>query len=219
MSVKWSIFNRNSYKDLIAGLLLLVIAIPEGYAQNRQEKQLERYKAGWERLIPCYEKIQYAGSMGVISLGIGWDYGRKKQWETDLFLGYLPRFDGKSGHATITLKENYIPWKIGIGESHWRVEPLTVSLYMNKIFGDEFWSREPDKYPDGYYGLATNLRFNLAFGQRIDFKIKPVGLSNRISLFYEFATNDLYIISCFCNKYLKITDIFNLSLGLKFQFL
>lgn len=186
---------------------------------NKHERKLQLYKKGWERLIPRYQKIQYAGSMGLVSIGVGWDYGKCKQWETDLFLGYLPRFDGHSGHATITLKENYIPWKINIKSERWKFEPFSASLYINKIFGDEFWSREPDKYPDGYYGLATNLRFNVAFGQRLHFKVKPIGLSEYLTLYYEFGTNDLYLISYFSNKYLRFTDIFNLSLGIKFQFL
>lgn len=186
---------------------------------NKHERKLQLYKKGWERLIPRYQKIQYAGSMGLVSIGVGWDYGKCKQWETDLLLGYLPRFDGHSGHATITLKENYIPWKINIKSERWKFEPFSASLYINKIFGDEFWSREPDKYPDGYYGLATNLRFNVAFGQRLHFKVKPIGLSEYLTLYYEFGTNDLYLISYFSNKYLRFTDIFNLSLGIKFQFL
>ena len=227
MIMKWCIFKRLKNWG-IGGMLLLIIGshpvlgIEKGEPtelQKKHEKKLQWYKQGWERLIPRYEKIQYAGSMGLISLGVGWDYGKKKQWETDLFLGYLPRFDGDHGHVTITLKENYIPWRVNIRKSKWMVEPFTVSFYMNKIFGREFWTREPDKYPDGYYGLATNLRFNLAFGQRINFHIRPIGLSERLSFFYEFGTNDLYIISYFCNKYLKIHDIFNLSLGIKFQFL
>jgi len=201
-------------------MLLLWMGTWAGYSQNRHERQLEKYKKGWELLIPRYQKVQYAGDMGLISLGVGWDYGKKKQWETDLFLGYLPRFDGDKGHVTITLKENYIPWEIKVRKTErWAFDPFTVSLYINKIFGDEFWTREPDKYPDGYYGLATNLRFNLAFGQRLHFKVKPIGLSERLTVFYEFGTNDLYIISYFCNKYLKFSDIFNLSLGIKFQFL
>lgn len=191
----------------------------EESASMRYEKKVERYKRGWARLIPQYEKLQYAGSMGLISAGFGWDYGRKEQWETDVFLGYLPRFSGNKGHVTLTLKENYIPWKLDIKKGEWMVEPFTASIYINKIFGDEFWGREPDKYPDGYYNLATNLRFNLAFGQRISWKWKPVGLSNRITFFYEFGTNDLYLISYVTNKYLHFSDIFNLSLGIKLQFL
>lgn len=224
--MKWCIIERTG--RLVAGIMILfLLFVQVGKAQKnasrknvlRHERKLENYKKGWALLIPRYEKIQYAGSMGLLSIGMGWDYGRKKQWESDLFLGYLPRFDGEHGHMTITLKENYIPWKLNLGKSRWMAEPFTVSLYMNKIFGDEFWTREPDKYPDGYYGLATNLRFNLAFGQRINFNIKPISLSSRMTLYYELGTNDLYIISYVCNRYLKFSDIFNLSLGVKFQFI
>ena len=46
---------------------------------------------GWRRMIPTHVKVQYAGGMGFLSFGAGWDYGRKCQWETDLYLGFLPR--------------------------------------------------------------------------------------------------------------------------------
>lgn len=225
--MKWYIFSRRCVVRVMLLVAVGGVATSAGYArdvnekywQERHERKIQRYKQGWARLIPQYEKIQFAGSMGVVSLGIGWDYGKKSQWETDLFLGYLPLFDGDKGHVTITLKENYIPWSLSIKEDRWKFDPFTVSLYMNKIFGNEFWTREPAKYPDGYYGVATNFRFNLAFGQRVHFKVKPVGLSERLTLFYEFGTNDLYLISYMTNKYLRFSDIFNLSLGIKFQFL
>lgn len=99
-------------------------------------------------------------------------------------------------------------------------DPNTASLYINKIFGDEFWMKDPGRYPSkSYYGVATNLRFNLAFGQGVSMRIKPVGLSSRMKFFYEFGANDLYIISYFTNKYLRVPDIFNLSVGIKLQFL
>lgn len=200
-------------------LLLCCFLAPALRAMTPREEKVQRYKSGWAKLIPTNGKIQFAGAMGVVSLGTGWEYGKKKQWETDIFLGYLPKFRGDKGHATITFKENYIPWRMDIRNSRWDVEPFTVSLYLNKIFGDEFWGREPDKYPKRYYNVATSLRFNLAFGQRIGFKLNSRLLSNKLTAFYEFSTNDLYVISYFTNKSLKIPDIFSLSLGLKFQFL
>lgn len=206
------------FKNIVFLLPLLFLGVV-AMGQTKHDERIEKYRSGWNKLIPRYSKVQFAGSMGLISLGGGWDYGKKRQWETDLLLGYLPKFDGKEGHLTITLKENYSPWNIQIKESRWKVEPFTVSLYINKIFGDEFWSREPERYPDRYYGVATNLRFNLAFGQRISFKVKPVILSKQIAFFYEVGTNDLYLISAFTNRYLRFQDIFNLSLGFKFQFL
>ncbi len=225
--MKWCIFELCCMCRFLLLVVLTGSISTESYAGNnkkryweeKHERKIQHYQQGWSRLIPQYEKIHYAGSMGLISLGIGWDYGKKSQWETDFFLGYLPRFEGQKGHVTVTLKENYIPWSIGIKEERWKFDPFTVSLYMNKIFGDEFWTREPDKYPEGYYGVATNFRFNLAFGQRVHFKMRPVGLSEWLTLYYEFGTNDLYLISYITNRYLHFSDIFNFSLGIKFQFL
>ncbi len=223
--MKWSIFKW-LFCYGVAGISLISSSL-KVCAEKRHlvlpnvkhENKLERYKRSWARLIPQYEKMQFAGSMGLISLGVGWDYGRREQWETDIFLGFLPRFDGDKAHLTMTLKENYIPWGLNIRQSRWMVEPFSVSMYINKILGDEFWGRLPDKYPEKYYSFATNLRINLAFGQRISLKWNSSSLSNQVTFFYEFGTNDLYLISYLTNKYWKFSDIFNLSLGLKVKFI
>ena len=211
--MKWFIF-----KCIGCGCLVFMTVFAD--AQTRHERLQEKYQSNWAKLVPRYNKVQFAGEMGLFSLGCGWDYGKKRQWETDILFGYLPKFEGKEWHITFTLKENYIPWRVNLNErKKWVLEPFTASLYINKIFGNEFWTKEPDKYPEKYYNVATNLRFNIAFGQRIRFNWDPRGLSDHITFFYEVGTNDLYIISYFTKKYLSITDIFSLSLGLKFQFL
>lgn len=38
---------------------------------ERHQRKLEQYKSGWNRLIPKYQNVQYAGSMGLLSLGVG----------------------------------------------------------------------------------------------------------------------------------------------------
>lgn len=244
--MKWFVFNAAARKNRPAHIrryavkgmvecLLGCIALPAAAAQgpdslaqkktlSRYERRVLRYKNGWANLIPDYSKLQFAGGMGVMSFGIGWAYGKNDQWETDLFLGVLPKFSGDEVHITLTLKENFLPWKIRLnGEDNyyrWMLEPFSVSLYINKIFGDgEFWTRQPNKYPDKYYILATNLRFNLAFGQRINVSVRNPRFANTVSFFYEVTTNDLYVICAVQNRTLKLHDIFSLSLGLRFQIL
>lgn len=70
----------------------------------------------WERLLPTHVKAQYAGGMGFLSAGYGWDYGRKCRWETDMMIGVLPKAYSDRTHMTFTLKQNYIPWSIRCGE-------------------------------------------------------------------------------------------------------
>lgn len=52
---------------------------------SRYDRRVHRYRKRWEALIPTHTKIQFAGNMGLLSLGTGWDYGKRNQWETDVF--------------------------------------------------------------------------------------------------------------------------------------
>lgn len=65
----------------------------------------------------------------------------------------------------MTLKQNYMPWSWSVNDKL-SIEPLACGLYMNTIFGDEFWAEEPERYPNGYYGFSTKVRFHAYLGQR-----------------------------------------------------
>jgi len=204
------------------GFLLILVLISFSafsYAQNGYERRVEKYQNQWARLIPTHTKIQYAGGMGVISLGAGWDYGKNDQWETDVFLGFLPKYSTKENKITFTLKQNFIPWNKKIGTKGFSIDPLACGLYVNTIFNGDFWVSEPDKYPNGYYSFSTKMRFNIYIGQRITFRIPDERrfFAKSITAFYELSTNDLYMVSAFTNSYLKPNDYLRLSFGLKFQ--
>ena len=185
--------------------------------QIRKEKKEERIRNQWARLIPKQNKLQFAGSMGMFSGSVGWYYGKKNQWETDLFLGFIPKMNRQDGHVTVTLKETYTPWRIKLNDD-FSYEPLTTGIYVNKIFGEYFWNKLPERYPEGYYFWATNTRFNVFLGQAITFKLnKSPLLGKELSFYYEFSTNDLYLISAIGNQTIKAWDIIGLSLGIRYR--
>ncbi len=181
--------------------------------------RVHRYRERWANFIPTHIKLQYAGNMGFLSVGFGWDYGKQNQWETDVLLGYLPKYDSDRAKLTFSLKQNYIPWCKKIGNSLFDIEPLTCGLYMNTVFGDEFWTNEPDRYPKGYYGFSSRIRFHIFAGQRLTLNIPQHRryFAKQITLFYEFSTSDLYLVSAIPNKYLTPKDYLCFSLGLKLQ--
>ena len=86
-------------KSLLA-LLLLALPIKAQELTPYQER-LEKYKERWERLIPRYTKLQFAGSMGLVSLGLGWDY-YQRHWETDVLLGFIPAYADDNAKFTFT---------------------------------------------------------------------------------------------------------------------
>ena len=187
------------------------------------EKRMKRMQNIWAALIPSHFVIQNAGNMGVVSMGSGWNYGKRRQWETDLLFGYIPKHESTRGKLTMTVKENYIPWGINLSPKvpggRWKFEPLTASVYLNTVYGHEFWKSQPGRYPDKYYELmSTKFRLNFALGQRIMFKIpeNKRRSHSRMSLFYEVSTCDLYIRSLFQDSSIPLKDILGLSIGLKF---
>lgn len=201
-------------------LLFLFLYVGGVHAQTRHDKNVEHYKSSWNKLIPRYTKLQFAGSMGFLSGGIGWDYGRSKHWETDVLLGFVPAFKHDDTKITFTVKQNYMPWKIHFSPK-FMFEPLACGIYINTIFSDNFWARTPIKYPNNkYYSFSTRIRTNVFIGERISMKFDPEKRkSDSVSFFYELSTNDLYFISAVSNRYIKLKDILSLSFGLKVQFL
>ena len=187
--------------------------------QRVKDKRLHIKYTGTNRFLPTMGIVQFAGNMGLVSVGAGWDHGTRAQWETSLLAGLIPKEEGRKRYITITLKESYIPWSIQVND-RFSFEPLTCGLYLNSIISRDFWLLEPDHYPNSYYGFSTKIRANLFIGESLTFYTAPHSgnLVRYASLFYEFGTADMYIISKATNRYLKFWDIFGLSFGVKLKF-
>lgn len=215
--MRWLIF-KIKICSLFSCFFLIASVIS---AQDEYIKRIEEYKSKWDKLIPKYTKVQYAGGMGVMSFGTGWNYGNKDQWETDVFLGFLPKFQGDEFRITFTAKQNFIPWNVALKKSNFSFDPLTCGLYVNSILNGDYWGVEPDKYPNNYYSFSTKFRVNLCIGQRWTYHIaeEKRRLRQSITFYYELGTNELYLFSAFKNSYLKPKDYLKLSLGVKFQIL
>lgn len=140
--------------------------------------------------------------------------------ERDVLVGFLPKYSSKKAKITLTLKQNYMPWNIDLGKG-FSTAPLACGLYLNTVFGDEFWVNEPERYPKGYYGFSSKIRTHIYLGQRLTYEIDPHRrfLAKSVTLFYELSTCDLYIISAATNNYLRPRDYLSLSFGIKFQWL
>lgn len=187
--------------------------------RRRLDRRVHRGYEGWERMIPTHVKVQYAGGMGLMSAGVGWDYGRRCRWETDLMTGFLPKAYSDRTHATFTVRQSYIPWSINIS-GRIALEPLTCGIYVNMISGEDYWVREPDRYPgDIYYGFTSRLRAYVCVGQRVTCLLRGDSALRGITVYYELAANDLDIIAKCGNRSLALSDIFYFSFGVKLQIL
>lgn len=187
---------------------------------NGYEKRVCRVHRSWESLIPRQAVVQFAGNMGLASIGVGWNYGRHDRWETQILFGYIPKYSSSRAKMTMTLKENFIPWQLYFGHRGCSIEPLTCGVYVNTVFGHEFWRSQPGRYPKGYYRfLSTRIRANVCLGQRLTYDIpeRHRHFARSVTAFYEVSTCDLYVRAMFQDRSVRLGDVIGLSLGLKLQ--
>lgn len=215
-------------KSLVISLLLAILPISAvatekndsvSVTMSKYDRRIHRHREHWAALIPTQLIMQYAGNMGFMSVGVGWDYGKHDQWETHLLFGYLPKADSDRGKLTMTLKQTFLPWSLSFGKG-WMLEPLSCGIYFNTVFGSEFWGNQPSRYPDKYYEpLNTEVRINAFLGQRITLNIpeNKRKFVKSVSAFYEVSTCDLYLRLAVMERKVSLWDILGLSVGVKFQ--
>lgn len=182
------------------------------------ERHTERRIKAWNKMVPNMGSIHFYGGIGLVSLGTGWHYGRRAQWETEVLLGIVPKYSSDQTKLSLTFKQRYVPWLLRLS-SRWGIEPLTAGLFINTLFGENFWARQPSRYPKSYYGFAPKLRANLFLGQRLRYDIPRRNrlLWRSISAYYELSTCDLYLVSALPNRRVKLRDILALAFGLRLE--
>lgn len=125
-----------------------------------EEKQDKWYK-------PDYTKLQYAGNIGFMSIGMGYNWWREVA-QTDLMYGYVPESKGDATIHTFTLKNTFRLYKFNIVRS-FNLSP-TIGFSASFEPGQNSFISLPEKYPDGYYGSNCYYAcLNLGVKSKIDF--------------------------------------------------
>lgn len=214
-----TIMRQSFFKHTVSAFVILILLLSplSVGAQSGYEQRLERREKVWQKLIPNLYMLQYGGGIATVSAGLGWDYGRARQWETHILFGFVPKRYSHSHYWTFNIRQTYTPWSIPI-KNIVSYRPLTASLLVNSILHNDFWMSEPDRYPHGYYGFSSRMRFHIAVGQRWTFAIPRDKrlISSQLSVYYELSTCDLYVRQKFLNSAIPFKDILSLGFGIIF---
>ena len=169
-------------------------------------------------LRPTHMSCQSGGGMGVVSMGTGWKYGSHRRWETDLFIGLVPKYDSSSAKVSFAVKENFVPWDIHL-KHNFSLEPLTTSIYFTTLISDKVWDHLPERYSHGYYILPTKIRANISLGQRLKWRLPhKSSVVESVSAYYEIGTCDIYVLSAAGNSEIKFHELLQLCIGIRINF-
>ena len=168
---------------------------------------------GLEFLYPHHYKVQFAGGIGFLSAGFGYDFF-KDRVDISYFYGYVPEWYSKEDLHSVSLQLTGKPVKFSIN-SKLAYYPLNIGLFIHHTFGSEYYITLPDHYPEDYYwwspgrtgGLFLEGQFNLRYKESDQ-------VFSEIGFYYRIVTRGVYLTSKFSNSSIPMEDIFSLGLGI-----
>jgi hypothetical protein len=166
---------------------------------------------------PDYLTFQFAGSIGYLSGGIGYDIFKNKA-RTSFHFGHVPKSVG--GPLNIFAgKLMFVPRSYKLSERS-TLNPFDAGIMVSYHLGDDFRSTWPEhRYPEHYYWWQTSFRLHLNLESSLTVKLKEHTTFKSVTGYVEFNTNDLYMVSIFQNHHaLTLLDIVKLGAGARFHF-
>lgn len=168
-------------------------------------------------ITPDQVILQYAGSIGYMSAGIGYNLLKDKT-TLSFHYGYVPETKGGQLHIA-AVKFNYRPFSVHLGKQliFYPVNPVAFFSYT---FGQDFGYRfDNELYAKGYYFWSPALREHLGISSELKILGDRSSKIRSISLYGEANTNDLYAVNWYHDrKGIPFTDIFRLGFGIRVGF-
>ena len=162
------------------------------------------------KLIPDYCQLQFAGNIGFISGGIGYNF-LNNNLESGVLYGYVPKSIGDVEIHHLTLKNTFTikKWKLSQSINIYATTGFSISF---NLFGNTFL-KLPYQYPDGYYG-PNAVHGILFFGTKISGKNLQPNFLNKINLFYELVIMDNDLWYGIKSRYTSFTEQWSLAVGI-----
>ncbi len=199
--------KHTNYKIFITFVLALIIYV-NSYGQEKELKDSSKYKM----FLPDYVKLQYAGGIGFMSVGVGYTFF-KNRLDATIFYGYVPKTFSVTDLHSISLQFTGKLLKFDINKNI-QILPLNFGWYAHHTFGREFWVSLPDKYTKGYYWWSPGRNAGVFIGGEIKTKLLASKTPASGTAFYvRVGSRGLYIASKAGNSSIPLTDIIELGFG------
>ncbi|MFA8299258.1 MAG: hypothetical protein ACEPOV_03775 [Hyphomicrobiales bacterium] len=198
---------------LLLDMLLLLAFVQKTSAQSEDSKENKFLKA----FIPDYVRIQFAGQVGMISVGPGWNFLDKKI-KTEVFYGYLPVRYSTAEVNTLGIKTSYLPISLKREGFFNKISPYVLaSINMTISDGSKTFIKNPNNFPKGYYS-PTSIRISPGIGINMTHDLKEGYYIKDLDLYFETVTNNVYLDYLFTNRTVKVNDVFSLAIGVRVGF-
>lgn len=164
--------------------------------------------------VPDYAKVQFAGNIGLLSVGFGYQFLNNYLY-SELLYGYVPASVSKAEVIhTITIKNTF-----PILNKEFKTITLSPITGFTASFetGNNSFLKLPDKYPSGYYGTNA-FHFTLLIGAKAHKALIKNSTIKGVDLYFELGSVDTYLWYAILEKEVKINQIFSSAIGINLYF-
>jgi hypothetical protein len=188
---------------------ILVLFFSNSYSQ---ETFSVKEKSWYE---PDYVKAQFAGNIGLFSVGAGYQLFDEVLY-SELLYGFVPKSASKADNIhLITIKNTFPIYRKKISENL-TITPI-AGITTTLDIGTNSFTTLPSKYPDGYY-LPTAVHFTLFGGALIHKDFKKPKIFKGVDFYIEFGTVETYLWYALTLDEVDLLDVFSADIGVNFYF-
>ncbi|WP_405566440.1 hypothetical protein [Polaribacter sp. Asnod6-C07] len=190
-------------------LVLLVLLFSKSYGQ---EVNLDKEKAWY---VPDYAKVQFAGNIGFVSLGVGYQLFNEVLY-SELLYGYVPESASKADRIhLLTIKNTFPIYRKEIGKDL-IITPIAGFTTSYEI-GTNSFTTLPEIYPEGYY-VPNAFHFTVFGGALLHKDFKNKKIFSGVDFYVEASTVETYLWYTITSSEVKVNDVFSASIGFNFYF-
>ncbi len=171
-------------------------------------------KAELSPLIPDTAVAQFAGYIGFISAGAGYEFFNDKL-NMEILYGYVPAFAGGVEIHMLTGRAVVSPIRFPTGYGL-TIYPFTLGLFINYAEGEQYRVIWPSVYPEWYYRPTA-----LYTGESLGFRIKKdTGgeIVKAVEFYADIVTMSEYLYEYMENDRVKLQYIVSLAMGMRIHF-
>ena len=172
-----------------------------------EKKDLTKDNLKREWYIPRAVKIQFAGNIGIMSVGATY-YLVDDWYQLSIMYGMARHPEHERVLKSVAFKNTFL-----ITKFHYKdfvISPI-AGLSINIGSTHNVFAKLPDYFPDNYY-FQNKVHFAPFVGMMIYHPL-PFKLIKGIDFYTELATMDNYLLEAIRTDYVKYNEIWNLSLG------
>lgn len=195
-------------KQLATLIVSIICLLHSAQAQQTENNILQT-------ITPHHVQLQYAGNIGMVSAGIGYNLANDKIHVT-LMDGFTPASIAGNNINVVALKGSYDIVSLPVLRTR-SIVPYAGLATTFETSGNGVYKKLPERYTDRKYYQMSAFHLNVFAGAKLQL---PVGARDRqrLELYAETGTVDSYIYYYFKNSALDFTDMFSMALGVSYHF-